>query len=491
MDYQYGQNNDNHYQGNNDYIYYNNPYGNSRQEPPKKRKEKKSGRGLVLLCIVLSLVMGASGGALGSSLAVNYYSNKEGKAQISEQPTEKAVLPEAAQEASVVPAAAVTSSGLLIEQIADMCLPSVVAITNKSESEIRSLWGTFTQENESSGSGVIIGKTDEELIIVTNYHVVSGSKELSVLFSYQEGNKDISDTQIAKAEIKDYNSSKDLAVIAVNLSGLSEETLDNIKIATLGDSSELALGEQVVAIGNALGYGQSVTTGIVSALGRSVSAGDSADTIGNANQYIQTDAAINPGNSGGALFNMRGELVGINSAKMMDTRVEGMGYAIPISDVKEDMERMMQQEAKFLVEESERGYLGISGSNVTTEINQAYDIPMGAHISSITAGSPAEKAGLQRGMVITEIDGKAVRTIEELKEYLHYYKAGESVTLTVEVRTDSGYEAREISVTLCSAKEAGITQEAETGQQSEGSGSGQNSPYGENPFGGFFPFFGN
>lgn len=495
MEYQYGQNNDNNYQGSNNYTYYqNNPnsYRAGGQEPPKKKKEKKGG-GLIVLAVVLSLLTGTAGGALGSSLMLRQYNNNnKGTVQEKETFEEKeaeAVLPQTGQP-SAVQMSTETQTGLSVKQISEMCMPSVVAITNKGEAEIRSFWGTFIQETEGSGSGVIIGKTDSELLIVTNYHVVSGSKELSVLFSYQEQMKDSSDAEIVKGEIKDYDAAKDLAVIAVDLNSLSKETMDNIKVAVLGDSDELSLGDQVVAIGNALGYGQSVTTGIVSAVGRSMT---TQESTGSENKYIQTDAAINPGNSGGAMFNMKGELVGINSAKVADTKVEGIGYAIPISDIREDMEHMMKQETRTLVEESERGYLGVSVSNVTSEINQAYDIPIGAYISSVTENSPAEKAGLQRGMVITEIDKRTVRTREELVEYLGYYRAGEIVNLTVEVRTESGYEARQISVPLYSAEEAGaVTQE---GQSSEPSGEtsenyGQYTPNEENPFGGFFPFFG-
>lgn len=493
MEYQYGQNNGSgRYQGNNDYIYYNNDFhGNEQVQPPKKRKEKKGGGGVIALCIALSLVMGTAGGALGSGLVMQQYNKNEAAAE-AETETRKEQENTPSQKAEQFPAtqtAQTAAAGLSVKQIAEMCMPSVVAITNKGEAEIRSFWGTFIQETEGSGSGVIIGKTDSELLIVTNYHVVSGSKELSVLFSYQEQMEDSSDAEIVKGEIKDYNAAKDLAVIAVNLDSLSQVTMDNIKVATLGDSDELSLGDQVVAIGNALGYGQSVTTGIVSAVGRSMKTENSADTTGSENKYIQTDAAINPGNSGGAMFNMKGELVGINSAKVADTTVEGIGYAIPISDIREDMERMMEQETRTVVEESERGYLGVSVSNVTSEINQMYDIPMGAYISSVTENSPAEKAGLQRGMVITEIDKRTVRTREELVEYLGYYKAGETVALTVEVRTESGYEARQISVTLYSAKEAGVTTQDGTPSDEAPENYGEYTPSEENPFGSFFPFF--
>lgn len=489
MDYQYGQNNDNNYQGNNDYVYYNDPYGSSRPGPTKKKKEKKRGGGLVALCIILSLVMGTAGGALGSGLAIQRY-EKERQEKAALEEKKDTVLPETTiPQPSAAPMAAAADTGLSVRQISEMCKPCVVAITNKGEAEIRSFWGTFVQETEGTGSGVIIGKTDSELLIVTNYHVVSGSKELSVLFSYQEQMEDSSDAQIVRGEIKDYSSARDLAVVAVDLTGLTQEAMDNIKIASLGDSDELAQGDQVVAIGNALGYGQSVTTGIVSAVGRSVMTEDPRDRIGSANEYIQTDAAINPGNSGGAMFNMKGELVGINSAKVADTTVEGIGYAIPISDIKEDLESMMQRETRIPVEEGEKGYLGVSVSNVTSEINQAYDIPIGAYISSVTENSPAEKAGLQRGMVITEIDKRTVRTREELVEYLGYYKAGETVNLTVEVRTEDGYEARQISVTLYSAKEAGVASQGGTPSDETSKNYGEYAPDEENPFGGFFPFF--
>lgn len=493
MEYQYGQNNENnsYQQGSNNYTYYHSaPYGSGPADGPGKKKKNKGGRGIIALCMALSLVMGTAGGALGSGLMLQQYNKKEAE-NTAVHPEESAEVPMTSQQLPATHTAATVTEGLSVKQISEMCMPSVVAITNKGEAEIRSFWGTFIQETEGSGSGVIIGKTDSELLIVTNYHVVSGSKELSVLFSYQEENKDSSDAEIAKGEIKDYSPAKDLAVVAVNLADLSQETMNNIKVATLGDSNELALGDQVVAIGNALGYGQSVTTGIVSAVGRSVTTEDAADTTGSANEYIQTDAAINPGNSGGALFNMKGELVGINSAKVADTTVEGIGYAIPISDIREDMERMMQQETRTVVEEAERGYLGVSVSNVTSEINQSYDIPIGAYISSVTEGSPAEKAGLQRGMVITELDGRTVRTREELVEYLTYYKAGETVNITVKVRNDSGYEDRQISITLATAEGVGIEQGNDQNQrQGDSSQGGQSIPYDQsNPFGGIFPFF--
>lgn len=485
MDYQYGQNNNNE---NNDYMYYRSePYvtGPIPEEP--KKKEKKKGRWVIPVCIILSLITGTAGGALGSSLVIknnNSYATGEG---ILEESVHKTIPSTAVQQPTeaVQVSSPQVSGGMSVEQIAKQCLPSVVAITNIGETEIRSLWGTFTQESKSSGSGVIIGQTDSELLIVTNHHVVSGAEELSVLFSYQE---DADNAEIASAKVKDYDENKDVAVIAIDLSTLSQETLQNIRVAVVGDSDKLVLGEQVVAIGNALGYGQSVTTGIVSALGRPIASAYAEDGD---NHYIQTDTAINPGNSGGALFNMKGELVGINRAKIKQTDVEGVGYAIPISDINEDVQKMMMRETREVVEEGKRGYLGVTVSNVTSEINQTYDIPVGAYVSSVTAGSPAEKAGIMKGMVITEVEGKSIRTRDELREYLDYYAAGETVTLTVQVRMESGYEEREMKAVLCTAKEVNASEKTQEKNQEEQAPdqSGQ-SGQGVNPFGGFFPFFG-
>ena len=240
--------------------------------------------------------------------------------------------------------------------IANNCLPSVVSITNRGVTEVRTMFGTYQQDAESSGSGIIIGENETELLIVTNYHVVSGSNELSVVFSYDE---DSDDPSLVSARVKGYEADKDLAVIAVSLDDITDEMRSKIKIATIGDSSNLVLGQEVVAIGNALGYGQSVTTGIISALGRNVTVSDeNGGSI--TNKLIQTDAAINPGNSGGALLNMNGELIGINSVKVSSSSVEGMGYAIPISDVQSIIEELMLKETRDVVAEEKQGYLGIN-----------------------------------------------------------------------------------------------------------------------------------
>ena len=319
--------------------------------------------------------------------------------------------------------------------IAQAAMPSLVAITNKGVQEMQSMFGqTQAYESESSGSGIIIGKTDTELLMVTNNHVVSGARELSVGFI---------DESVAEAAIKGTDADHDIAVIAVKLSDLSEDTLSAIKVIELGKSSDLQVGEQVVAIGNALGYGQSVTTGIVSALNRDV-------TIeGVTNTLIQTDAAINPGNSGGALLNMSGQLVGINSAKYSDTTVVGMGYAIPVDDVVEIIENLMNRQVRTdKVAETEQGYLGITGQDVTADVASAYDMPKGVYITSVESGSAAEKAGLKKGDIITRFDGTSVSTLSELKEQLSYYKNGEQVSVTYSTSESGQYTEQTADVTL-------------------------------------------
>ena len=361
-----------------------------------------------------------------------------------------------------------TDSEMSVSEIATKCMPCVVAITNKGTTEIRSMWGNFTQDSESSGSGVIIGETDSELLILTNYHVIEGSKSLSVVFSWEDStNKDdASNADIITAQVKDYDESNDIAVISIPMSELSEDTKNKISVATVGDSKNLELGQQIVAIGNALGYGQSITTGIISALDREIEIqNDSGNTV--TNKYIQTDAAINPGNSGGAMFNMKGELVGINSAKISSDSIEGMGYAIPISDIMDKVETMMNQETKAVVEENKRGYLGVSIVDVTSDISSLYGMPQGVYISAVTTGSGAEAAGLTKGDIITGINGKTVTTTSELKNYLSYYAVGDNVTITIERQSDSGYVSKSVDVKLSAAPaEDSTTKETQDSQNS-------------------------
>lgn len=331
-----------------------------------------------------------------------------------------------------------------VQNIAQKGLPSVVAITNFGVTETMTMWGNMQQQSESCGSGIIIGSTDDELLVVTNNHVIEGNQTLTVVFSYDEENKN---PDAVEAYVKGYDSNKDLAVIAISKDNLKEDVLDKISIAAIGSSSDLQLGEQVIAIGNALGYGQSVTTGIVSALNRQIASSENEENDGNT--YIQTDTAINPGNSGGALFNMNGELVGINTAKIASDQIEGMGYAIPISDVYNLIENLMNQETRTkVVDESQRGYLGISGTDVSSDAASAYGIPEGVYVTATDKDSAAAKAGLLKGYVITAFDGKTVRSSSELKNLMTYYEKGEKVTITVQVPQNANYQEKNITVTL-------------------------------------------
>lgn len=314
-------------------------------------------------------------------------------------------------------------------------MPSVVSITNMSVQQVQSFFGgTSSQEVQSSGSGIIVGQNDTELLIATNNHVVEGSTTLTVSFINESS---------AEAKIKGTDASRDLAVIAVPLENIEEETMGEIKVATLGDSTKLQVGEPVIAIGNALGYGQSVTTGIVSALNRQI------DMEGFDAELIQTDAAINPGNSGGALVNANGEVIGINTVKVSSDAVEGMGYAIPISDANETITTLMNKETREQVPEDERGFLGVEITNVEAESAELYGMPTGVYIRNVIEGTGAEKAGLVRGGVITELDGSSVDSMTTLQNLLSYYRVGETVTLTVEMPgKDGSYEEKEVEVVL-------------------------------------------
>lgn len=328
-----------------------------------------------------------------------------------------------------------TSGTATVSAIAEAAMPSLVAITSQSVQEMMNWFGqSQVYESESSGSGIIIGQTDTELLIVTNNHVIDGAQTLSVGFI---------DETAAEAQVKGTDADHDIAVLSVNLSDLSEDTLSQIKIIQIGSSEELKVGEQVVAIGNALGYGQSVTTGIVSALDRAV-------TIdGVTNLLIQTDAAINPGNSGGALLNMSGQLVGINSAKYSDTTVEGMGYAIPVDDVTDIIENLMNRTVRTeKAPEGQQGFLGITGQDVTAEISEAYGMPKGVYIISVEEGSAAEKAGLQKGDIITKFDGTSVSSLSDLQNLIAYYSSGETVEVTYSRVSDGQYAEQTGEVTL-------------------------------------------
>lgn len=322
-----------------------------------------------------------------------------------------------------------------VSEVVNSVMPSVVSITNMSVQQVQSFFGgTSSQEVQSSGSGIIVGQNDTELLIATNNHVVEGSTTLTVSFINESS---------AEAKIKGTDASRDLAVIAVPLENIEEETMGEIKVATLGDSTKLQVGEPVIAIGNALGYGQSVTTGIVSALNRQI------DMEGFDAELIQTDAAINPGNSGGALVNANGEVIGINTVKVSSDAVEGMGYAIPISDANETITTLMNKETREQVPEDERGFLGVEITNVEAESAELYGMPTGVYIRNVIEGTGAEKTGLVRGGVITELDGSSVDSMTTLQNLLSYYRVGETVTLTVEMPgKDGSYEEKEVEVVL-------------------------------------------
>lgn len=341
-----------------------------------------------------------------------------------------------------------------VSEIVSEALPSIVSITTKSVQEVQNYFGMYgmygyapqqqEQEVEGSGSGIIVGKNDDELLIATNYHVVEGADTLSVAFT---------DGNAVEASVKGFDEERDLAVVSVSLDDVEDDTMDAISIANIGSSDDLKVGEQVVAIGNALGYGQSVTTGIVSAKNRRMDSDnntvtDGSDDSSDGVNLIQTDAAINPGNSGGALLNMEGEVVGINSAKLASTEVEGMGYAIAISDVTDILQNLMNETSRDKLDDSEHGVLGIKGSSVSSEAVQMYGIPAGVFVKQVTEGGAADKAGLKANSVITEFNGKTVSSINQLIEYLSYYEPDEEVELTVQVPHGTSYKEETVKVTL-------------------------------------------
>lgn len=320
-----------------------------------------------------------------------------------------------------------------VSAIAKNAMPSVVSITNMSVKQVQNFFGGIhEQESESAGSGIIIAQNDTELLILTNNHVVEGNDALTVSFIDEES---------VAANIKGTDSERDLAVIAVQLKDIKQSTKDKIAVAKMGDSTKIQVGEQVIAIGNALGYGQSVTTGIVSATQRML------DGFGS--ELIQTDAAINPGNSGGALLNANGEVIGINTIKVATDVVEGMGYAIPISDAQDVITNLMNQKTKTKVSESEQGYLGIQPVDVSEDSAQMYGMPTGVYVSEVVAGSGAQKAGITKGCIITKIEGTTINSTVALREQLQYYGAGETIKVTIQIPKSNGeYKSETVEVKL-------------------------------------------
>ena len=398
-----------------------NQAGSSYQhyETPKQKKKWFHGGGFkqkMVRCVALALVFGLVAG--GVFVGTGYAGMKalgidnNSKAQTSD--TKSVSTTKVTGTTTSTKSGTTTSSD--ISGIVDEVMPSIVAITNMTEVQYRDFFGRVQNyEGESAGSGIIISQDDQYLYIVTNNHVVSDATTLTVCFY---------DDQTVSAEVKGTDSSSDLAVVAVKLSDISSDTMKAIKVATVGDSDSIKVGDTAIAIGNALGYGQSVTTGVISALNRGVTLEDetSGETV--TNGLIQTDAAINPGNSGGALLNVEGQVIGINSAKYSDTAVEGMGYAIPMSKAEPIINDLINREA---VDESESAYLGISGADITEDVANTYNMPNGIYVTKVAEGSAAEKAGIQKGDILTEFDGKEVTSMENMQEILKYYKAGKKV----------------------------------------------------------------
>lgn len=440
----------------NDYEYNDNyvteaPLGADLTAPVRTQAPaaKKGGMGRKLLSLILcALLFGAV--AAGAFAGVNSLlgRNAAGGSETVQEAGTQAQQNTAAGAATVsyASASAKTVQTLDVSDIAEGAMPAMVSITNISVQEVQSYFGMFgggrteKQESQSSGTGIIIGENASELLIVTNNHVVEDATTLSVCFV---------DNEVCEAMIKGTDPDNDLAVIAVDISDIKADTASAIRIAVIGDSDALKVGQQVVAIGNALGYGQSVTTGIVSALGRQI---DTTDAI-----MIQTDAAINPGNSGGALLNINGEVIGINSAKFSSTDVEGMGYAISITTAMPIIEDLMNRTTREKVSDADASWLGIDGEEITSSISAAYGVPQGIYITSLDSSSPLRELGVTAKSVLTHFDGIRVTSVSNLENRLKYYAAGETVEITVQVIEHNTYVEKTFEVTLGSAAEHAST----------------------------------
>lgn len=439
-EYQYNHSYYNTFQNNKENSYhYNAGEPNVTNGQPQKEKKKKSFAKTVAKAAILSLVMGSVGGATFSG--ANYVTSSflpEKNTTTLNIPVTESLKKASDQEKSGTITTNSTTSGDISTVISNV-MPSIVAITSLSTEEVTvpswfgDMGGDRQQEYESAGSGIIIGKNGSELLIVTNNHVIANAKTITVSFI---------DDKTYTAQVKGTDSNMDLAVLAVNIKDITPETLNKIKIASLGNSDDIKVGETAIAIGNALGYGQSVTTGVISAVNREV-------TIDNiTSKLIQTDAAINPGNSGGALINTQGEVIGINSMKYSDTSVEGMGYAIPISAASPIIDNLVTKETKTKVDDSEKGYIGISGIDVTSEDAETYSMPLGVYVASIAPNGAAEKAGIVKGDIITKLNDTGINSMNSLQNELQYYKIGTEVNLTVSRLTDGSYQEKTVKVSL-------------------------------------------
>ncbi|MFQ7308552.1 MAG: S1C family serine protease [Mediterraneibacter sp.] len=421
-------------------------FTDEQQEKTKKVREKKpmtTGKKwatVVAMALVFGLIAG--GTMFGVNAAGNYLAgNDSASNQVGQTQTTSSDSNSSSSDGS--------GQGTVAE-VAKNAMPSVVTISTMSVEEMRNFFGGTQQyEVQGAGTGVIVGENDTELLIATNNHVIEGAASLSVGFIDEES---------VEAEVKGTDVNNDLAVVSVKLSDIPADTMNQIKIATVGDSDQLQLGDQVVAIGNALGYGQSVTSGYVSALNRDLTLTDQSGTTINSTGLIQTDAAINEGNSGGALLNMKGELIGINEAKSSSTStgaaVDNIGFAIPIDKAEESLQQLMNLKTREKVDASQASYLGIRGEDVSAEASELYGIPTGAVITEIVENGPADQAGVKKGDILTELDGRSISSMAQLQDVLQYYAAGETVDLVVQ-RSDNGeYQAQTLSITLGSADDA-------------------------------------
>ncbi len=430
------------------------PSGPSEHRRNQNSFQKKAGT-TIALAVIFGLVAAVVFQA--ANFAADRFLNT-GKSSVQIKTTDSVDLQETASDDSTADKVLSDSENGTVAAVAQASMPSVVAITTVSVQEIPSFFGYSSHQykSASTGSGIIVGDNDDELLIATNNHVVDGATTLSVCFIGDDvanaetetvnagDNGDLNVEDAVSAKIKGTDADNDLAVVAVKKSDIPEDTLNQIKIAQIGSSDDLAVGQQVVAIGNALGYGQSVTSGWISALNRTISTDDGMNSTG----LIQTDAAINPGNSGGALLNMKGELIGINSAKYADSAVEGMGYAIPISKAKPILEELMNRETREKVDDSKKGYLGVSLANLTTEAIEMYNMPTGAFVRNVEDDSPAQEAGICKGDIIVKFDGQKVSDGDDLLDKLQYYKSGEKIEAVIARATNGEYEENTVELTL-------------------------------------------
>lgn len=449
------------YDAANDYNNYGGTPSGSNDHDRKPRKEKAGFGKKLAAAVVLGLFFGICAGI--GFFSIGFAAGNAGKEEAVSVSEEQALTDDTADTETSIesmeteesmeaapqePAPEISQSKPILSEsgsvsavvtdvtgIVEQVMPAMVSILNNYTERTSYFGQTYTQQEQASGSGIIIGENDTELLLVTNYHVIEQADSLEVTFVNEK---------TAEAVVKGTDESMDLAVIAIPLKELDRDTVDTIATATLGDSDALSIGEPAIAIGNALGYGQSVTTGVISALNRMLESSDGS----NSGPFIQTDAAINPGNSGGALLNIKGELIGINSNKIGGSRIEGMGYAIPISAAKPILSDLMSRETRFKVSDENRGYLGITGINITEVEAQMYGMPQGVYINQVLENAAAAKAGLKKGDIIVKIGEQDIKSMSDLKEELEYYEAGSEVTFTVMQMHDGGYASTQIRVVL-------------------------------------------